>query len=874
MKSMMNIKHLAAAAALVGMLAATAPAQAADQQVTVKSTNRSSNIDVQRTTRSIVKPTRGQSKAEEKPAPRAAEAVKSVQGKEIIDEGVIWALIRNEQFDSAYRTIDKIKAEHPQWKPADKLVEVLENNHADYLIREGQKRRRWSQVVEAAKRYPARFDCEHNYRRLALADAYVHQHRIHDARRVYDAVIAQCGERQRVEALDHAASRLTETEFHRLYIRASKKPMSAKAKSRMAAIAVGSALRGKPTAEELARLTEQESVLLQSKDPSVANTLAWANLEHGKPEHALELFRKSRLWRDNDEALKGEILCLHRLHRSREALDLIQAEQGRIEQHDMQADILPLKAAACGDLKDYACQAESLQALEKIRPLDEGEREALAWAHFQLGNYADSEQLFEGLYRAHPSENHAQGLYLSLQRQGKQDRARDLAGELGGPLRGELAKEEGIKRSSEAAQLFGRDLFHAAQDVDEGYDASLRNVDSTYVRFGGMNRIRSALNAQPMIHTMKLSKFFGEGGYYFDRTHSLRVRVERTFIDAGTPLAEAVSIGTLPALPVPLLVPANAIPTYLNGYEWDLEYRNEGWDSYYASVGQGFIGAGLRATWKGRLGLVHQYDKGFAQGELYRQPHREKLLPYVGLLDPYTGRYWGRVSKNGLVLRGYHGLYDDIPATFDERTGLGIYYEVGAEVLNGVGVKTNNHYFVGLTLPWSFDVSLPWGALVSVGPQIRYEHYKQDQDHFTYGHGGYFSPQWSLITGVNLFAESHEGEVVNYMFNGFVGKHQHRHNASPMLPFTPGVPTIEGVFYPGGRVSDWVYNLRFTAVVELSEHAQLGGEVSYARSSFSQAGQPFATKDLAYLLYLTWNFDPRQGTLRMDHAPYGVQPLF
>jgi len=857
---------------------ATAESMASD--IVVKSTNRSNAVTIKRSTKSVVAPAGRAQKQAEPAKPRAAQAVKTVKGEEIVDEGVIWALIRNEQYESAYATIAKIQKSKPDWKPSDKLIEVLANNHTDYLVNRGRERKRWQMVLDAQARYPERFDCAHNYRRLALAEAYVHLRRFSKASSVYSTTLRQCAETQRLEALDHAALYLPATQYARLMSQARKLRWSAKGRTRLAAAEVGLMLKGKPSEKELAALTAREHELLATKDTAVANTLAWANLEHGRPAHALELFRTSRSWKDNDEALKGEILALHRLHRSAEALALIEQQQERIRAHHLEQDILPLQAAACGDRKDYACQAAALERLAVLRPLDLGEREALAWAKFQQGQFAAAERQFEALYRDQPNENHAQGLYLSLQRQGKEKRAHALAEELGGPLTAQLAQAQQQQASSEAAQYFGRKLFHSAQRIDESYDNALPNLDTTFLRFGGMNRIRSGIGAQPMIHTLKLTKFYLEGGYYFDPEQSLTAKVERVFVDAGSPLAEGLSIGTLPPLPVPPLVPIGLIPTYLNGYEWDIEYRRQGWNSYYADVGQTFIGGGIKATWKGLLGTTRQYERGFFGAEAYRQPIREKLLPYAGLLDPYTGRYWGRVMRNGVKVIGYHGLWNDIPATFDERTGLGVFYEAGAEVINGVGVKTNNHYYAGLALPWTFDVDIPWGAKVSIAPLIRYEHYKQDQNHFTYGHGGYFSPQYSLTPGVNLYVESHESEVVNYMFNGFVGHHTHRHNASPMLPFTPGVPTIEGFIYPASIVQEWTWSLRFAAVTELSEHWQLGGEVGYGRSNDSQLGVPIQTKDLSYLIYLTWNINARQDTLSSDRARYGMrqrygtQPLF
>ncbi|RMH60930.1 MAG: hypothetical protein D6678_04755 [Zetaproteobacteria bacterium] len=877
-------KSLLGATLMLALLSAMPPVSQAEVKpadVVVKSSNRSSAVTVHRSTKSVVAPVgRKQQNNTSAAKPRAASTVKEVRGEQMVDEGVIWALIRNEQYESAYATIEKTRKEKPGWKPSAKLLEVLANNHTDYLINQGRERKQWDRVIEANRRYPERFDCAHNYRRLALAEARVHLRQFSKASQEYRAILEQCAEPQRMEAMDHAALHLPATHYHRLLAAARKLHWSARGRARLAAAEVGQLLQGKPTAEELDKLTAREKELLATRDVGVANALAWANLEHGRTAHALELFRMSRGWKDNDEALKGEILALHRLQRPDEALTLIKEQQHRIKAHDMEKDVLPLQAAACGARKDYACQAEALERLATLRPLQLGEREALAWAHFQLRKYASAEHQFEALYRDQPNENHAEGLYLSLQRQGKEARARQLARELGGPLTKHLARLDKQYRSSEAAQYFGRKLFHSAQRADESYDNALPHLDTPFVRFGGMNRIRSGVGAQPMIHTLKLTKFYLEGGYFLDREQSLTAKVERVFIDAGSPLAEGLSIGTLPALPVLPQVPIAAIPTYLNGYEWDVEYQREGWQSYYLDLGQTFIGGGIKATWKGLLGTTRQYDRGFFGAEVYRQPIREKLLPYAGLLDPYTGQYWGRVTRNGVKVIGYHGLWDDIPATFDERTGFGVFYEAGAEVINGVGVKANSHYYAGLALPWTFDVDIPWGAKVSVAPLIRYEHYKQDQNHFTYGHGGYFSPQYSLTPGVNLHVESHESEVVNYMFNGFIGHHTHRHNASPVLPFTPGVPTIEGINYLGSIVQEWTWSVRAAAVTELSENWRLGGEVGYARSNDSQLGVPIQTKDLSYLIYLTWNLDARQDTLSSDRAAYGMrqrygtQPLF
>lgn len=111
-----------------------------------------------------------------------------------------------------------------------------------------------------------------------------------------------------------------------------------------------------------------------------------------------------------------------------------------------------------------------------------------------------------------------------------------------------------------------------------------------------------------------------------------------------------------------------------------------------------------------------------------RKPVTDSVLAYAGTRDPVTGARWGQVMRTG---GGVSFSYD--------RDGAGVYGDFSYNRYAGVNVRDNRSFQVnvGGYLPF---VRGPRSSLVG-GINVNYQNFANNQNYFTYGHGGYFSPQ-------------------------------------------------------------------------------------------------------------------------------------
>ncbi|WP_347301975.1 cellulose synthase subunit BcsC-related outer membrane protein [Croceibacterium sp. TMG7-5b_MA50] len=109
----------------------------------------------------------------------------------------------------------------------------------------------------------------------------------------------------------------------------------------------------------------------------------------------------------------------------------------------------------------------------------------------------------------------------------------------------------------------------------------------------------------------------------------------------------------------------------------------------------------------------------------------DSVLSYAGTRDPVTGQLWGQVMQTGGgVSLGW------------DRDGSGVYGDVAYHQYRGREVA-DNHSIQGNVGGY---LLLHQGARdrIVAGANFNYQSYDNNQNNFTFGHGGYFSPQTFL----------------------------------------------------------------------------------------------------------------------------------
>ena len=116
----------------------------------------------------------------------------------------------------------------------------------------------------------------------------------------------------------------------------------------------------------------------------------------------------------------------------------------------------------------------------------------------------------------------------------------------------------------------------------------------------------------------------------------------------------------------------------------------------------------------------------------YHRSMEDSVLSKVGMKDIYSDLEWGRVLESGSKL------------AYDLNFGDGYFFntDMSYNVYSGKNVHKNYSMKYHATLG-KYHNGLSYGAYSAL------EHYNENQDNYTFGHGGYYSPQ--LLAGVYPF---------------------------------------------------------------------------------------------------------------------------
>ena len=213
-----------------------------------------------------------------------------------------------------------------------------------------------------------------------------------------------------------------------------------------------------------------------------------------------------------------------------------------------------------------------------------------------------------------------------------------------------------------------------------------------------------------------------------------------------------------------------------------------------------------------------------------RRPVTDSLLSFAGTKDPRSGDNWGGVSSTGGRLdlnweSGDFGLY-----TYGSLYGL-----------TGTNVATNTRVEGGGGLYWRLDRSA--NSSLTTGLNVTALSYDKNLRYFTYGHGGYFSPQRFLSLSVPL-EWAQRSNRFSYQLKGSLGVQTFREEAAAYFPtsssrqaaavqaandafaFGTAGSTANGAVYPGQTKTGLGYNLG--AAMEFQMHPQLfvGGQLA------------------------------------------------
>jgi hypothetical protein len=233
----------------------------------------------------------------------------------------------------------------------------------------------------------------------------------------------------------------------------------------------------------------------------------------------------------------------------------------------------------------------------------------------------------------------------------------------------------------------------------------------------------------------------------------------------------------------------------------------------------------------------------------------DSLLSYAGARDSGANLEWGGVTSNGGLANlgwddGTSGLYAN--TTFQYLAGHNV--EKNYAVKGGGGVYTR--------LLKDADQTL------TVGVNSTWMHYNKNLSYYTYGQGGYFSPQQYVILNLPVEWTGRTG-VFTYDLKGSIGVQHYRQDSSNYFPTNPGMQTaaaanattINAAFgsntvdanavYPGQSKTGVSYSLNATGEYQLAPQLAFG-----ATASLGNANQ---YREWLAAVYVRYSFTPQAG---------------
>jgi len=326
------------------------------------------------------------------------------------------------------------------------------------------------------------------------------------------------------------------------------------------------------------------------------------------------------------------------------------------------------------------------------------------------------------------------------------------------------------------------------------------------------------------------------------------VHADKVNLDAGSLPAdfyEASLFGTVDLRQTNLAAP---VQQRASGTNVGIGYQGEQWRYDVGMIGMGFpvsnVVGGVQRKWS--IDGV-DYSIGFA-----RRPQVSSLLSYAGAVDPVSGRKWGGVTDNAVTASVSTKIEDNY-----------LFATASYGLLRGENTKDNDR--LSLRTGIDRDVYRSKDLIVNTGLTLSYLQYDNNQSFYTFGHGGYYSPQGSTSLSLPLQVNG-RAEKLSYMVRASVSYSQTKEDDAPLYPNDPALQTqaessalfpayYDNAFHPGGNGGGFGYSFRAVSEYRVTPHWTVGGRVDIDRSAYYTPS--------SLLVYLRYHFKSQLGEITL-----------
>ena len=468
--------------------------------------------------------------------------------------------------------------------------------------------------------------------------------------------------------------------------------------------------------------TAAEAILeLDPTDRDAQAVIAWSDLQQKKYRRSETRFEK--LWQANpanrDYALG---LGYSRLNSGRYADALVPFQDGLIPDDDRTLELKRLVYKARGqsayERQNWPAAAENLEAALKIDPNDAESKSLLAWTRFRQNRRDEALTLMESAYEQKPDRSTA-GALMDLYGSGPEtSRSRQFALEM-------AESPDQANRTKAGQYFFSRGAPVTASQADNSPGACYTGAASPRIEAFVYHKNKTGDDG-----TSELAETsFPVTGVYPTRWgNQWSLSVTPRYLNSGD----------APDRPF-----AGKFYRFLNGgpqknnledsvwiWQPDIGFEKEGTINISSHLGSSPIGGAVSPTPTGSLRL--STESWFV--DLHRRTVKDSILSYTGLEDPYSSSEWGRVLRNGISAGVTRPVLNDY---WVNVTG-------GYDFYTGENLWDNSSVNFNAAAGRTFDRD---GDEMTLGVFFTAQHYRRNSDFYTYGHGGYYSPELMTLIG-------------------------------------------------------------------------------------------------------------------------------
>lgn len=205
--------------------------------------------------------------------------------------------------------------------------------------------------------------------------------------------------------------------------------------------------------------------------------------------------------------------------------------------------------------------------------------------------------------------------------------------------------------------------------------------------------------------------------------------------------------------------------------------------------------------------------------DISRRPVTDSVLSFAGRRYDALGLAWGGVTATGARF------------TLTKSFGSsGIYGSAAWHSLKGTNVASNQRTEVNIGT--YFHLIDKADTRLTAGLNFNAAFFQKNLGYFTYGSGGYFSPQQSYALAIPLSWAQRSG-AFSYRIDGAFGIQRIRQDQAPVFPNNPALQAFAeqsagannlfgNGFYPGQTKTGFSYNVRASGEYRLNPHLVLG----------------------------------------------------